>query len=66
MPAIQPAFGSDEALRFVLQMSTGMETLEGNIQIAHMYEHTPEQIRVEAEALIADVRHSRSSPQVLG
>lgn len=28
--------------------------LEGNIQIAAMYEHTPEQIRAETETLIAD------------
>ena len=26
--------------------------LEGNIQIAHVYEHTPEQVREETEALI--------------
>lgn len=29
---LKKAFGSDEALKFVLQMSAGMETLEGNIQ----------------------------------
>ena len=28
--------------------------IEGNIQIAAMYEHTPEQVREETEALIAD------------
>ena len=29
---LKKAFGSDEALKFVLQMSTGMEALEGSIQ----------------------------------
>jgi hypothetical protein len=29
--------------------------LEGNIQIHNMYDHTPEEIRAETEALIADV-----------
>ena len=34
--------------------------LEGNIQIAAMYEHSPEAIRVETEALIRDVFDDRS------
>lgn len=29
---LKKAFGSDEAVKFLLQMSAGMETLEGNIQ----------------------------------
>jgi len=29
-------------------------TIEGNIQIAHMYEHTPAEVRAETEALIRD------------
>ncbi|MBT4815495.1 MAG: hypothetical protein HN742_05745 [Lentisphaerae bacterium] len=33
----------------------GKVCLEGNIQIHHMYEHTPAQVRAETEALIADV-----------
>ncbi len=32
---LKKAFGSDEALKFVLQMSAGMETLEGNIASIH-------------------------------
>lgn len=32
----------------------GKICIEGNIQIAHMYEHTPEQIREETEELIRD------------
>ena len=32
---LKKAFGSDEALKFVLQMSAGMETLEGNIESIH-------------------------------
>ncbi len=32
---LKKAFGSDEALKFVLQMSSGMEALEGNIESIH-------------------------------
>ncbi len=35
-------------------MARGRLCLEGNIQIAAMYEHSPEQVRAETEALIAD------------
>ena len=30
----------------------GRICLEGNIQISHMYEHTPDQVRAETESLI--------------
>ena len=33
-------------------VARGKLCLEGNIQIAHVYEHTPEQVREETEALI--------------
>ncbi len=36
------------------QIARGRMTLEGNIQIASMYDHTPEQIREETQQLIAD------------
>ncbi|MCL2648055.1 MAG: hypothetical protein FWD61_13765 [Phycisphaerales bacterium] len=36
------------------RLARGKMCLEGNIQIAHMYEHTPEQIYEEARQLIAD------------
>lgn len=35
-------------------MARGRLTLEGNVQIAHMYEHTQEQVREETLALIKD------------
>ena len=36
------------------RMAQGRVCIEGNIQIAHMYEHTPEQVRAETAVLIAD------------
>jgi len=36
------------------ELAAGKITIEGNIQIAHMYEHAPQQVRQEAEQLIAD------------
>ncbi|MBI2951003.1 hypothetical protein HYY27_02860 [bacterium] len=34
------------------EIARGKLCLEGNIQISHMYEHTPEQVQEETEALI--------------
>lgn len=36
------------------ERARGRLTIEGNIQVAHMYEHTPDEIRAETEALIRD------------
>lgn len=41
------------------EMARGKMCLEGNIQIASMYEHTPEQIRAETAALIRDAFDDR-------
>ena len=40
-------------------IARGKMCIEGNIQIAAMYEHTPEQIRDETRALIADAFDDR-------
>ena len=41
------------------QIARGKLCIEGNIQIAAMYEHTPEQVREETRALIADAFDDR-------
>jgi len=41
------------------RLSRGKVCIEGNIQISALYEHTPEQIRAETEALLRDTFHDR-------
>jgi hypothetical protein len=41
------------------EMARGKMCIEGNIQIASMYEHTPDEIRAETRALIADAFDDR-------
>jgi hypothetical protein len=36
------------------RLARGRVCIEGNIQIAHMYEHSPEEVRAETEALMRD------------
>jgi hypothetical protein len=56
------------------EIARGKLCIEGNIQIAAMYEHTPEQIREETRALIADafddqrglIVSSTASPYIRG
>jgi uroporphyrinogen-III decarboxylase len=57
---IEPPPMGDITAREAKGLARGRLTLEGNIQIAHMYEHAPEQISAEAEALIADAFDDRS------
>jgi uroporphyrinogen-III decarboxylase len=51
---VEPPPMGDLPAREAKQMARGRICIEGNIQIAHMYEHRPEQIREETAALIAD------------
>lgn len=44
----------DITAREVKALARGRITLEGNINISHMYDHTPEQVRQETQALIHD------------
>ena len=43
-----------ELLREAKEIARGRLCLEGNLQIHHMYEHTPEQVAAETAALIED------------
>lgn len=52
-PIEPPPLGDMTAAEAKAQ-AKGRLCIEGNIQIAHMYERTPQQIREEVEALIAD------------
>jgi len=58
-PFEPPPMG-DITAREAKALVRGKMTLEGNLQIAHLYEHTPEQVRAETEALIADAFDDRS------
>lgn len=58
-PFEAPPMGDITAVEAKAQ-ARGKLCLEGNIQIAAMYEHTPEAIRAETETLIGDVFDDRS------
>ncbi len=57
-PFEAPPMG-DIAAAEAKDLARGRLCLEGNIQISAMYEHTPEQVRQETEALIADAFDDR-------
>ena len=52
-PVEPPPMGDLPAAK-AKELAGGRLTIEGNIQTAHIYEHTPEEIRAEAEQLIKD------------
>lgn len=57
-PFEPPPMG-DVTAREAKQFARGRVSLEGNIQIHHMYEHTPEEVGAETAALIGDVFDDR-------
>jgi hypothetical protein len=58
-PFEPPPMG-DITARDAKQMVRGKITIEGNIQVANMYEHTPDEVRAETDALIADAFGDRA------
>ena len=51
---VEPPPMGDLPAAVAKERAKGRLTIEGNIQTAHIYEHTPEEIRVETETLIRD------------
>ena len=71
---VEPPPTGDLGAADAAKQAQGRVCIEGNIQIAHMYEHTPEQVRAETAALVADAFADRrnlivsptASPYVFG